>query len=115
MNSPASDSFKPIIRLALTVINSGAKPVLCPFFGTCDGLLILDAAKTSREFHANDRRTPASLCTVIMAAKPDGLVCGYIGEAEKQTLRSAGIDVRLGSCAWSIEDLVARYPDLPAA
>lgn len=115
MSNPALESSSTELRTAVTVMNSGAEPVLCPFFGKCDGLLVLDTASSSTEFCPNEHRTPESLCDLIVEAKPDRLVCGYIGEDEKKRLRAAGIDVRLGSCDCSIDELSACFLDLPEA
>src|SRR3546814_16422585 len=78
------------IRTAVTVMNSATDPTLCPFFGKCDGIVIIDAASGSKVFHPNVCRTPQSLCDLIAAAEPDRVVCGYIGETEKRRLRAAG-------------------------
>ena len=102
-------------RTALTIARVGAETVLCPFFGKCDGLLIVDTASGAREFVANGERTPQSLCEIILKARPDRLICGFIHEEEKQRLLAAGIDVRVGSCCDCVQDLVACFCDLPAA
>lgn len=96
-------------------MKSGVESTLCAFFGKCDGLLIVDGAGAIREFYPNEHRTPAALCELIVLTKPDRLVCGYVGEPERQTLRDAGIDVRLGSCTASIEELSAGFHELPKA
>tara|TARA_R110000787_G_scaffold20785_56_gene61854 strand:- start:951 stop:1298 length:348 start_codon:yes stop_codon:yes gene_type:complete len=103
------------LRTAVTVMNSGGKPELCPFFGKCDGLLVLDAKDDSFEFRPNEGRTPESLCNLIVAAKPNRLICGYVGDPEKKKLRASGIDVRLGSCSCSVDELSAGFSDLPEA
>jgi len=36
-------------------------------------------------------------------------------EVEKTRLRESGIDVRLGSCSCSIDELFVRFHDLPRA
>jgi hypothetical protein len=93
-------------------MHSGVEPVLCPFFGKCEGILILDAESGSKEFRRNEgRRTPECVCDLILAAKPHRLVCGYIGGAERRRLEAAGIDVRLDSCACPIDKLWDLYRD----
>jgi Homeodomain-like domain len=52
-----------------------------------------------------------SLSTVNQAR----LVCGFVSESHKNRLRSAGIDVRLGSCACSVNDVVANFDGLLVA
>lgn len=103
------------IRIAMTVMRIGHEWAICPFFGKCDGVLVLEPGQTSPEFHRNERRTPPSLCDLIIATRPQGLVCGYVGEPEKDKLREAGIDVRLGSCLDSLDQIVACFCDLPHA
>lgn len=101
-------------RLAVTVMRSGAGYALCPFFGKCDGLLILDEGGLC-EFRPNEHRTPERLCTLIIEAAPERLICGYVGAPERARLRAAGIDIRLGSCPCPVDALVAGYCDLPKA
>lgn len=115
MNNPIPRVPVTAIRTAVTVMNSTTDPTLCPFFGKCDGIVIIDAASGSKVFHPNVCRTPQSLCDLIEAAEPDRVVCGYIGETEKRRLRAAGIDIRLGSCTCSIDELSACFQDLPEA
>lgn len=100
---------------AILVIKTRSGPVLCPFFGKCDGVLLIDHAGKSINFHDRDRSGAKSLCDLILELKPAGLVCGFIGEAEKQRLREAGIDARLGSCSCSIDELFADFQNLPRA
>ena len=102
-------------RIAVTVMESGSGPVPCPFFGRCDGIMVHDADTGARELHRNPPRTPQSLCDLLLATGVDGLICGFISEAEITRLRAAGIDVRLGSGRCSVEELVACFCDLPAA
>ncbi|GLI25506.1 hypothetical protein XFLAVUS301_51800 [Xanthobacter flavus] len=105
----------PANRIAVIVMKTDAGPALCPFFGKCDGIWIVDTLTGATEFHANPQRTSAALCDLIVAARPGRLVCGFIGEPEKQRLCAAGIDVRLGPCVRTIQELVACFPALVAA
>lgn len=109
----ASADVKTTPKTAMLVINSRLGPVLCPFFAKCDGVLLVDERGRSTEFHQHNRSDAKSLCDLILALRPRALVCGFIGEAEKRRLGSAGIDVRLGSCSCSIDELVAGFRDLP--
>jgi predicted Fe-Mo cluster-binding NifX family protein len=107
--------LRPPSRIAVTVMDFGSGPAPCPFFGKCDGIVVLDAVTGIRQFHGNPPRTPKSLCDLILASGVDGLVCGFIAEPEIVRLRTAGIDVRLGSGACSIEELAQCFCDLPPA
>lgn len=102
-------------HIAITVMKSETGLMLCPFFGKCDGIWIVDVGTGATEFHANHQRTPAALCDLILFARPGRLICGFIGNIEKQRLCTAGIDVRLGSCVSAVEELVACFHELAAA
>lgn len=101
--------------IAVTVVGSDRAMMLCPFFGKCDGVVIIDAEDGARTFYPNEPRTSATLCDVILGSGADQLICGFIGRAEKHRLRAAGIDVRLGSCTCSVDELAAGFADLPKA
>lgn len=105
----------PASRIAVTVMDFGSGLAPCPFFGKCDGIIVLDADTGVREFHANPPRTPGSLCDLILARHVDGLVCGFVAEPEILRLRAAGIDVRLGSGRCSVEELAECFCRLPHA
>jgi len=107
--------LRPPSRIAVTVMDFGSGPAPCPFFGKCDGIVVLDTGTGVRAFHGNPPRTPESLCDLILASDVDGLVCGFIAESEMRRLRAAGIDVRLGSGRCSVEELAACFCDLPQA
>jgi hypothetical protein len=96
-------------------MNSGSVSLLCPFFGKCDGVLLIDAADDSRDFYPGDRAGAKSMCDLILEIKPAQCICGFIDEPEKEKLRAAGIDVRLGSCNCSVNELVASFSSLPKA
>lgn len=106
---------RPGSRVAVTVMDLGSGPAPCPFFGKCDGIIVVDIETGARWLRKNSPRTPQSLCDLILASDVNGLVCGFIAEAEANRLRTAGIDVRLGPCRYSIEGLVACFCDLPQA
>lgn len=108
-------TLRALSRTAVTVMNGGSKPVLCPFFGKCDGLLLFDGQSEPRKFLPNMHRTAEAVSQLILIAKPDRLICGFIGEPEKQKLRKACIDVRLGSLTYTVDELVACFCDLPPA
>ncbi len=102
-------------RTALLVMRSKGATALSPFFGKCDGVLVIDAVRKSQEFHANQPRTADTVCALILKTGAARLVCGFIAGPEKQRLRAAGVDVRLGSSASAVEDLAAHFGDLPQA
>lgn len=99
----------------MMAMNAGSNLVLCPFFGKCDGVLLINSADGSKEFHPRDRSGAKPLCTLVMGLKPRQLICGFIDEPEKEKLRAAGIDVRLGSCSCPIDELVSGFHSLPQA
>ena len=115
MAFPASALPKESHRIALLVMRSDGALSLCPFFGKCDGVLVIDSRAKSRTFHANEHRAVSAICELILEAGVDRLICGFVSEPEQRKLRLAGIDVRLGSCAWAVEDLAAGFDDLPPA
>lgn len=112
MANPASTSSGAAGATALLVINSGSTALLCPFFDKCDGVLVHNS-DGSREFHPRDRS--GGICDLLLALTPARVVCGFIAVPEKKRLRAAGIDVRLGSCSCSVDELVASFSSLPMA
>ena len=96
-------------------MNSGSTSVLCPFFGRCDGVLLINAADSSKEFHTHDRSGAKSMCDLLLELKPAQIICGFIGETDKKRLRAAGADVRLGSCTCPVDELVTSFSTLPEA
>ena len=100
---------------AVLVIKSGSELLPCPFFGKCDGVLLINAGNGLSEFHPRDRTGAKPMCELILELQPRQCVCGFIGEVEKHKLRAAGIDVRLGSCNCSVDELVASFSSLPEA
>lgn len=111
----ASRSSTAAVQTAVMVMNSGSVPLLCPFFDKCDGVLLINSADGSTKFHPRDRSSAKRLCDLILELKPPKLICGFIGAAEKKKLRSAGIDVRLGSCNCPVDELVSTFSSLPKA
>jgi len=108
-------SPEPSRRTALLVMHSRDGTVLCPFFSKCDGLLIIDPASGCREFRAKGQHTVEAMCDLILKTGVHRLVLGFISGPAAQKLRTAGIDIRLGSCAHAVEDLAIGFDDLPAA
>ena len=102
-------------QTALLVMKSGAFPLLCPFFSKCDGVLLVDPTGRTTRFHPRDRSGTKSVCDLVLELHPRRIICGFIDLPEKKRLRAAGIDVRLGSCNFSIEELVTSFQTLPEA
>ncbi|MBY0511990.1 MAG: NifB/NifX family molybdenum-iron cluster-binding protein [Rhodospirillaceae bacterium] len=100
---------------AITVMRVGMDTVLCPFFGKCDGLLMIHAADGETTFLSNTEHSLCGFCDLILRSKVTRLICGFVPEAERDRMRAEGIDVRVGSCARSIEELLAEFDDLPEA
>ena len=88
---------------------------LSPFFAKSDALLLIDRKEGIRRFLRNEQRKAETLCDMILKSGVDQLVCGFIGEPERRTLRAAGIDVRLSSCTRSVDELATCSYDLPTA
>jgi hypothetical protein len=103
------------VGTAVLVMNLDSLPILCPFFTKCDGVLLFGSVGGPKEFHPRDRTGTKLASDLILELKPRRLICGFIDEPEKEKLRAAGIDVRLGSCNCSVDDLVSSFPSLPRA
>lgn len=115
MVSPSCVPLPSSGRIAIIVARSRAEPVLCPFFGKCDGVWTIEAETNAVKFHGNPKRTSDALCDLILAIRPTRLICSFIGKKEKRRLSDAGVDVRLGSCACPIDELVSSFEKLAAA
>ncbi len=102
------------MRTAVLVMNCDQGPTLCPLFAKCDGVLLIEP-DGSTTFHPNNEGTAQSLSELIRAAGARRFVCSFIGRAQKKILRAAGIDIRVGSCAHTIDELVAAFSTLPKA
>jgi hypothetical protein len=94
-------------------MNADGQTALCPFFGKCDGLLIVDPDTGAREFHPNTEHTAEGMCNVILKAGVRQLVLGFIPGRAAKKLHTAGVDIRLGSCACAIEELAVSFNALP--
>jgi hypothetical protein len=94
-------------------MNADGETALCPFFGKCDGLLIIDPDRGGREFHPNTQQTADTMCDVILKAGVLQLVLGFIPRPAAKRLRAAGVDIRLGSCTCAVEELAACFNALP--
>jgi hypothetical protein len=106
---------RPSPMTAVLVSMVSSEPMLCPFFGKCDGVLLINTNDGPAKLYKGTESTAESLCDLILELRPRRLVCGFIREPEKARLRAAGIDVRLGSCTCAIEELVSCFCDLPEA
>jgi len=115
MAETVSSSAAAAGRTAVMVMNSASVPLLCPFFNKCDGVLLHNASDGSTDFHPRDRSGAKSMCDLLLELKPDRIICGFIGGPEMQRLRGTGIDIRLGSCNYSIDELLDSFSKLPNA
>jgi hypothetical protein len=77
--------------------------------------MVFDSAGGATFFYPNRERTADAMCSLLLEIGPHRLVCGFIAAPEQNRLRAAGIEVRLGSCACSVEDLVTGFRDLAVA
>ena len=103
------------VKTAVLVIKPGSDSLLCPFFDKCDGILLFNAVDGSKEFHPYDRSSAKPAYKLILKLQPRHLICGFIGGSEKKILSAAGIDIRLGSCSCSVDELVNSFSTLPKA
>lgn len=102
------------VRTAIVVMKTGHALALCPLFAKCDGILLIEP-DGSRSYYPNAACTAQCLSELVLNARCGRLLCGFIGSAEKEVLRKAGIDIRLGSCACSVDELVGAFATLPEA
>jgi predicted Fe-Mo cluster-binding NifX family protein len=103
------------VKTAVLVIRPGSESLLCPFFDKCDGVLLINAVDGSKEFHPCDCSSVKPAYELILKLQPRRLICGFIGGPERKMLSAAGIDVRLGSCSCSVDELVSSFSTLPKA
>lgn len=102
------------MRTAVLVMNAGHGLTLCPVFAKCDGVLLIEP-DGSRSYCPNNEGTARSLTDLVLNTRSERLLCGFIATAEKEFLHAAGIDIRLGSCAYAVDELVASFSTLPEA
>jgi predicted Fe-Mo cluster-binding NifX family protein len=115
MDGFAHNLSRQMPRIALLVMGSSEAAALCPFFGKCDGFVLVAPDGRPAEFHVNADRTADSLCDLVIESGATAVICGFIGENEKRKLAAAGIDVRMGSCVCSVEELATCFDELPHA
>jgi len=101
--------------IGVLIARTRRKTVLSPFFAKSDGLLLIDPVTHARDFQRNPERTTEATCDLILASGATRLVCGFIAGPERDRLRVQGIDVRIASCARSIDTLVRGFETLPSA
>jgi hypothetical protein len=106
--------IQPAERTAVLVMNAGHGLTLCPVFAKCDGVLLVEP-DGSRSYHPNTEGTARSLSELVLKTRSERLLCGFIATAEKEFLHAAGIDIRLGSCAYAVDELVTSFSTLPGA
>jgi predicted Fe-Mo cluster-binding NifX family protein len=95
-------------------MNAGHGLTLCPVFAKCDGVLLIEP-DGSRGYYPNTKGTARSLSELVLNTRSERLLCGFIATGEKKVLRAAGIDIRVGSCACAVDELVASFSTLPEA
>ena len=102
------------VRTAVLVMNAGHGLTLCPVFAKCDGVLLIEP-DGSRGYYPNTEGTARSLSELVLNTRSERLLCGFIATGEKKVLRAEGIDIRVGSCACAVDELVASFSTLPEA
>lgn len=110
MASPHRNQFR---RTGFLVMYHGKEAVLCPFFGKCDGLLVIDPIDGRRKFYKGTEHNAETMCDLILNSGVQRLVLGFVPGPEATKLRAAGIDVRLGNCCCTIDNLTAVFDTLP--
>lgn len=115
MASTASTTPDRTNCIAVLVARHRRRFVLSPFFAKSDGLLVIDPVARRRRYRANATGTSESTCDLILANGAPRLICGFIATYERDRLHAAGTDVRLGSCARTVADLVSSFETLPSA
>lgn len=115
MAKPAVHSPTSSVHTAVTVMNTASGPALCPFFAKCDGVMVFDSAGGAMIFYPNRGQTADSMCSLLLEIQPDRVISGFVGAPERTRLCAAGINVRLGSCARSVAELVGDFQDLAVA
>lgn len=115
--APVADnaSGRSAAQIAVLVMNSGSTSLLCPFFGKCDGVLLINVANGSKEFRPRKSLDAKSMCDLILELRPSRMICGFIDKPERRRLHAAGIDVRLGACNCTVDELVTSFSGLPRA
>ena len=103
------------VLTAITVMKDGTAYAMCPFFGKCDGILVVDPVSAKVSFVDNLERTAEAMSANIIRCRAVRLICGFVPKAERMKLRAAGVDVRLGSCACEVDELITEFDDLPEA
>ncbi|MBI1213490.1 MAG: hypothetical protein GC190_18675 [Alphaproteobacteria bacterium] len=101
--------------IAVTVVRAGAEFLPCPFYGRCDGLLVMDAQGGVVSFASNAPHNVGYLSSLILQTGVKRLICGFIPDDELLRLRAAGVDVRLCSCACGVDELIVDFAQLPSA
>lgn len=115
MSSTAPKSADRKHWIAVLVARTRWTTVLSPFFAKSDGLLVVDPCSHARAFRRSPERTSGAICELILASGPDRLVCGFIAGPDRDALCARGMDIRIGSCACSIDALVRDFDRLPSA
>lgn len=101
--------------IAVLVACTRRRAVLSPFFAKADGLFLIDPCSHARKFRKNPDRTTEGTREFILASGIGRLVCGFIAKPDRDTLTARGIDIRIGSCARSIDALIRDFENLPSA
>lgn len=102
------------MKTAVIITGDDVSPRLAPFFAHCNAVLISNGTGLV-ETIGNPARSGDDVCDIVLGQHVTRLICGFIPEASKALLQNAGVDVRLGSCARSVTDLIGDFMNLPLA
>jgi len=75
----------------------------------------VDPGNGQNDFLPNNSQDSDALCDQIIRSGVKCVICGFIDEKAKALLRSKGVDLRLGSCACPVEELVTNFDMLEEA
>lgn len=101
--------------IALIVRSGAPKARLSPFFAKASGVMLVEPDSDDTRYIANDDGTSEGMCREILGHRVQRVVVGYIDAPAAHRLTKAGLDVRLGPCSLPVEDLIARFDELPRA
>jgi len=102
-------------RIALLMGEKEDGASLSPFFVWAPWVMVEDPTWREPLWLQNTKCTVEHLQGLLLSQKPDFVVCGYVPSEAVETMREAGIDVRLGPCSVPARELINQVRSLPRA